>query len=145
MIISSQSCFVLFPRLRATAGSIGSSLKLSQPSLILRGDSHTSVWSTNAMGVVPLQRLLMALSELFVITNSSSADRRTDALIKFSYHRVPSVLLQKQRGSHGLYGNMNLGERGGGHFSHSLTFFWSLATSQNEMWKTWKLVLIMLW
>lgn len=65
----------------------------------------------------------MALSELFVITNSSSADRRTDALIKFSYHRVPSVLLQKQRGSHGLYGNMNLGERGGGHFSHSLTFF----------------------
>lgn len=72
----------------------------------------------------------MAPSELFVITSSSPADRRTVAPIKFLYHHVPSGLLQKQGTIYWLFGKMNLGMRGC-HLPHSL----SLVKSQNEMWK----------
>lgn len=133
-----------FQDFRTTAGSIGSSLELSQPSLILGGDSHTSVWSPNGMGVVPLQGRLMAPSELFVITSSSPAHRRTDALIKFSYHHVPSGLPTEAGNHPQAFWKDQLGSEGH-HFPCSLSLFYSLVKSQNEMGKAWKRVLFVLW
>lgn len=130
-----------FQDFRVVAGSVGrSALKLSQPSLILGGDSHTSVWSTNAMGVVPLQRLLMARAELFVITNQQTGEQ-----LLLSSHTIVSCLYsyRSRKASAGLLERWTW--EWGGPFSHSLAFFCSLAKSQNEMWKAWKVVLVMVW
>lgn len=140
----SRAVLFSFQDFRATAGSTGLWSWVNLHSLILGGDSHTSVWSTNALGVVPLQRLLGAPAELFVITNSSPADRTADALIQFSHQRVPSVLLQKQRGTHRLFWKDELRSGGGAFLPFSGLLLQSGYESEWDV-KTWKLVLIMFW
>lgn len=111
VIISFQHGFALFPRLQ-NDGWLNRKLSGAESAI-----THPRRWLTHQCvvhkwyggGTSPETITDGPPRELFVITSSSPADRRTDTAIKFSYHPVPSGLLQQWGASHRLFGKTNSG------------------------------------